>query len=129
MNLIEKYQSLSEAHRWEDALVVVREIIERAPHINTSWFNLGVCLDELERYVEAGDAFHRAYELDPEDYGAQYRMFLSFHQGEAHDRFLELLRHECDRDAGMIDHFLEDEDFGPLFERPEFRALASRYSA
>ena len=71
MNIIEQYEKLAEEQKWEEALPVIREIVERSPDIPTSWFNMGVCLSGLGREGEAADAFRKAYELDPEDFGAR----------------------------------------------------------
>jgi tetratricopeptide (TPR) repeat protein len=122
-NIIEQYQTLSDAGRWSEAVSVIRDIVTRAPHISTSWFNYGVCLDELARHREAAEAFESAYELDSEDLGAQYRMFRSLHLAQDYARFAQMLRRECNRHPDIIEHFLNDRDFGPLFARPPLKEL------
>lgn len=129
MNIIEKYKVLSDSGRWVEAIPVIREIIERAPGIATSWFNYGVCLDELGRHREAADAFEKAYALDSEDFGAQYRMFRSIHLAGDHIRFAHLLRRECDQCPEMIQHFLKDADFGPLFTKSPLKELKAKYAS
>jgi hypothetical protein len=124
MDIIEKFESLVRHEQWSDALPVIEEIVARAPHIATSWRNHGVVLDELARHGEAADKFLRAYELDPGDFGAQYRAFRSLYLAQQYDRFLSFAERECQKHPGLIiDNLLEDEQFGPLFERPEFQRL------
>ena len=57
MNTLQRYEALADEKRWEEALPVIREIIDANPEIDTSWFNCGVCLDELGRHAEAAEAF------------------------------------------------------------------------
>ena len=57
MNILEQYEKLADAGRWNEALPLIKEIFERSQQIGTSWFNIGVCLDELEKYPEAAAAF------------------------------------------------------------------------
>jgi len=42
VNIIEQYELLVESKKWEDAVSVIRKIIEQNPNIDTSWFNYGV---------------------------------------------------------------------------------------
>jgi tetratricopeptide (TPR) repeat protein len=126
-NIIEQYQTLSDAGRWNEALSTIQDIIDRAPYISTSWFNYGVCLDELGRYREAADAFEKAYELDSEDFGAQYRMFRSLHLAQDYVRFEQMLRRECNRYPDIIEPFLNDPDFGPLFARSPLKELKAEF--
>jgi tetratricopeptide (TPR) repeat protein len=123
MNIIEQYESLVGQQRWAEALPIIQQIVERGAHIATSWFNYGVCLSALGREGEAADKFLKAYELDPADFGAQYRAFRSLFHAQDYRRFLEFARRECEADAGMIDHLLKDEQFSTLFARPEFQQL------
>lgn len=123
MNVIEQYESLVDQERWTEALPIIQQIVERGAHISTSWFNYGVCLSALGREGEAADKFLKAYELDPADFGAQYRAFRSLFQARDYRRFLELARRECEAYPGMIEHLLKDEQFSTLFVRPEFQQL------
>jgi len=123
MDIIRKYETLVRQKRWSEAIPVIEEIVQREPQIATSWFNLGVCMDELGRHAEAADKFLRAYELDPEDFGAQYRAFRSLNLAGQYDRFLSFAEQECQAIPDLIDNLLQDEQFAVLFERPEFRML------
>jgi tetratricopeptide (TPR) repeat protein len=121
MDIIRKYEGLVRLKRWTDALPVIEEIVQRAPQIATSWFNHGVCLDEVGRHGEAAEKFLRAYELDPTDYGAQYRVFRSLFLARQYDRFLAFAKSECKANPEVLDALLNNEQFSILFERPEFR--------
>jgi tetratricopeptide (TPR) repeat protein len=123
MNVIEQYHSLVDQERWMEALPIIQQIVQRGPHISTSWFNYGVCLSALGRESEAADKFLKAYELNPTDFGAQYRAFRSLFQARDYRRFLEFARRECEADPGMIEHLLKDEQFSTLFARPDFQQL------
>jgi tetratricopeptide (TPR) repeat protein len=123
MNILEKYEALVEQEKWNEALPVIEEIVERAPQVATSWFNHGVCLSALGREGEAADKFLKAYEIDPSDFGAQYRAFRSLFFARDYLRFLEFAKQESETDPDMIEHFLKDEHFSTLFTRPEFQQL------
>ena len=123
MNILDQYMALVESERWTEALPLIEEIISRGPHISTSWFNYGVCLSVLGRNDEAADKFLKAYELEPENYGAQYRAFRCLYEAGDYARFLELARRECEAMPELIENLAEDEHFGTLFTRPEFQKL------
>jgi tetratricopeptide (TPR) repeat protein len=123
MNIIDQYMTLVESERWTEGLPLIEEIISRGPHISTSWFNYGVCLSALARHGEAADKFLKAYELDPENYGAQYRAFRCLYEARDYERFLQLARRECEAMPEQIKNLVEDEHFGTLFTRPEFQNL------
>src|SRR3954469_19292904 len=77
MNIIQQYEALVAEHNYCDALPLIQDIVARAPHVATSHFNLGVCLDELGRHSEAAEAFIKAQEIDIEDWGIHYRIIRS----------------------------------------------------
>jgi tetratricopeptide (TPR) repeat protein len=127
MNIIEKYEYLVEEKKWDEALPVIREIIERDSGISTSWFNYGVCLDELGRYKEASEAFIKAQSIDIEDWGIHYRIFRSLYLAEDYDAFLEFALYSCGLNPEIIITLHDDEQFGTLFEKPEFVKLKKMY--
>ncbi len=127
MNLIERYEALVAQRDWEKALHVIQEVIERSPEIDTSWFNYGVCLDELGRHSEAAEAFIKAQEKNIEDWGIHYRIFRSLRLAGDLEVFLEFADYSCSMNKEMIHTLLEDEDFGVLFERDDFQALKEKW--
>ena len=128
LNIIEKYQQLVAEDRWEEAVVVIEEIIERAPDIVTSWFNYGVCLDALERHADAAEAFKKAQQLDPEDWGVYYRIFRSLLLADDLTGFLEFAYFACELNPEMLESLCKSSEFGHLFERADFQELRDKYS-
>jgi|FaiFalDrversion2_1042247.scaffolds.fasta_scaffold06977_2 hypothetical protein len=51
--------------RWEEAVVVNRQILETFPQDVEAWNRLGRALMEIGRYEEAAQAYHRVLELSP----------------------------------------------------------------
>lgn len=127
MSILEKYHELADASRWEEAFPVIKEIVERAPQIETSWFNLGVCLDELGRHPEAAEAFIKAQELNVEDWGIHYRIMRSLFLAGDFDQLHEFADYSCGMNDRVIHLMCEDENFGRLFDRLEFQQLRDKY--
>ena len=127
MNVIEQFDALVDARNYRDALPVIREIVKRAPHIATSHFNLGVCLDELGRHSEAAEAFIKAQELDVEDWGTHYRIVRSLFLAGDFTTLHEFIDYSCGMGDRVMHLICEDEAFNPLFERLEFQQLRTKY--
>src|SRR4051812_14676700 len=102
MNITDRYLTLVDHEKWSEALPLIKEIVERAPHIATSWFNYGVCLSALNRNAEAAEKFIKAYELEPENFGAQFRVFHSLHLAQDKQRFLQFARQECRKSPEVL---------------------------
>ena len=128
MNILQRYESLAEEKRWEEALPVIREIIDANPAIYTSWFNCGVCLDELGRHSEAAEAFIKAQELKIDDWGIHYRILRSFFLADDTDQFFEFADYSCGLSIEMIEVLINATDFRSLHQRPEFEALKMKYA-
>ena len=128
MNIIEQYASLSKAGRWGEALPVIQEIIERSPQIDTSWFNYGVCLDELERHQEAADAFIRAHELNVTDSGIHYRVFRSLYLAEDFAQLREFGDYICQTFPEERELIFSSDEYVALRGRDEFRQLEEQYA-
>lgn len=127
MNIIEQFEALMDEHNYSDALPLIRELIARAPHIATSHFNLGVCLDELGRHSEAAEAFIKAQELDIEDWGTHYRIVRSLFLAGDFSTLHDFIDYSCGLNAHVMHLICEDEEFNPLFERLEFQQLRAKY--
>lgn len=127
MNILERYQKLADASRWDEALPVIREIVEQCPQIGTSWFNLGVCLDEIGSHTEAAAAFIKAQEFDVEDWGIHYRIIRSLFLAGDFAQLHEFTDYSCGMNNRVMHLMCEDETFSPLFEREEFRELREKY--
>jgi tetratricopeptide (TPR) repeat protein len=105
------YLKLAKEERWAEALPVIDEVAHIQPRIATSWFNRGVCLDGLARHTEAAESFHRAYELKPDDYGAQYRTFRSLALDRDYRGFAAFLEGEGKKMPEIFDLLQEDKLF------------------
>ncbi|MBN1800396.1 MAG: hypothetical protein JW891_02765 [Candidatus Lokiarchaeota archaeon] len=127
MNLIEKYNNLADEKRWKEAIIVIREIIKLNPEIDTSWFNYGVCLNELGKYEEAADAFIKAHELNIKDYGIHYRIFHSLLLAEDYQQLYEFLEYLCLTFEEERTTIFESEEFLTLINRKEFIDLKKKY--
>jgi tetratricopeptide repeat protein len=57
--------SLALESRWEEAVVLNRQILENTPNDVDSWNRLGKALLELGRLRESRDSYQRSLELDP----------------------------------------------------------------
>src|SRR4051794_17486810 len=61
---VEKAQELFEQRRWQEALEELRAATSINPYNGSWFFNIGLTLDELDRYEEALDAYRQALEID-----------------------------------------------------------------
>ena len=127
-NILQRYEALADEKRWDEALPVIRAIIDANPAIDTSWFNCGVCLDELGRHAEAAEAFIKAQELNIQDWGIHYRILRSFFLADDIDQFFEFADYSCGLSFEMIAVLIDTPDFSSLHDRPEFDALKEKYA-
>ena len=128
MNIIDQYLSLANQKRFVEGLPLIEEIVRRDPDLATSQFNYGICLAELGRHQDAGQAFLRAYSLDPDDGRALYRGCLAIASADDAPRLLAIFRQECIRDPKMIHNFLEEKRFAKFWELPSFKSLKDEYA-
>ncbi|MBT7301023.1 MAG: tetratricopeptide repeat protein, partial [Victivallales bacterium] len=124
MTVIEEYEAAASAGKWLEALQLAQQIAERAPH-PTCWFNVGVCLDELNRHMEAAQAFQRVIAGDYFDDGARFRMLRSlFLTGDSgvqivHDEIATIVRAL----PQVVVELSQLETFTSLFKQDEFAVL------
>jgi hypothetical protein len=109
------------------ALAVIDEIIAVVPEIDTSWFNRGVCLDELGRHNEAGESFVKAQEKNIKDFGIHYRIIRSFALAENFEVLYEFIDYSCGIDDRVLDLLIADPNFESVTKRPEFTKIRERY--
>jgi tetratricopeptide (TPR) repeat protein len=127
MNIIEQYESLVDAEKWHKALPVIKEIIDRNPNIDTSWFNYGVCLDEIGQHAQAASAFIKAHELNVSDYGIHYRIIRSLILAQDYGQLYEFVDYVCQAFEEEIETVFESEEMKAVLQRGEFMELRSRY--
>jgi tetratricopeptide (TPR) repeat protein len=123
IGLLKKHEELVDAGKWEAALPVIKEIVDLNPGISTSWFNYGVCLDELKRHGEAAEAFIKAQETDIRDVGVHYRILRSLRLAKDYETFFQFM----DYSIGIIPEILrcvdQDPDFDDVKTRERYRSL------
>jgi tetratricopeptide (TPR) repeat protein len=127
MNLIERYQLLSDQKNWSEALVVIDEIIAASPDIDTSWFNRGVCLDELGRHNDAAESFIKAQEKNIRDFGIHYRVIRSLFLAQNYELLFEFIDYSCGIEAEILNLIIKDSFFNKITERPEFQVIKEKY--
>jgi len=128
-NITGNYLDLAEQGKWNEALPLIEKIVEMNPGIHTSWFNYGVCLDELGRHDDAAKAFLRAYELNPDDYGAQFRVFRSYCLAENVDGFISFFEREMERTPEIYELIVQGElpDFDSMLGQEKVKRLLEYY--
>ncbi len=127
MNLIEKYEFLISKKKWDEAIPVIKEIIDRDPTIGTSWFNYGVCLDEIGNHGSAADAFIKAHELNVKDYGIHYRIYRSYFLANDLDQLYEFVVYLCDTFEETRDTLFESDEYNELIKYKPFRELKEKF--
>jgi tetratricopeptide (TPR) repeat protein len=123
MDILDRYLRHTRLRQWADALPLIEAMVDAEPDQATTWFDHGVCLDELGRHREAAAKFLEAYRLSPQDQGAQYRAFRSLALAGEWAPLLDLAERECRRAPALMDALLDDELLGPVLERDEFAEL------
>jgi tetratricopeptide (TPR) repeat protein len=64
---VERAKELFDQQKWPEALEELRAAVSINPYNGGWFFNIGLTLDELERFDEAIDAYEQALEIDPDD--------------------------------------------------------------
>jgi tetratricopeptide (TPR) repeat protein len=129
LDIVEQYEALIAEKRYDQGLPIIEALVARAPHVATSWFNWGACLDGLQRHAEAADKFIQAYILNPDDYRKQYRVFRSLFLANDFDRFCAFARSEWERMPEVFDILKEQEEFAAFVKREEFQILSKSGAA
>lgn len=106
---------------------MILQILQRAPKVDTSWFNYGVCLDELGRYGEAAEAFIKAQEFNIKDWGIHYRILRSFRLANDLDQFWEYADYSCGLNSDLLQAIRSCDEFRELVVTTEFRHLEEKY--
>lgn len=87
--------TLAMQSRWEEAVIVNRNIIEVSPTDKDAYNRLGKALTELGRYAEAKEAYHRALSIDPSNRIAR-KNFERLSQMKKEVRLLPKARYKVD---------------------------------
>ncbi len=127
MDIFEKYEYLTNAKRWDEAISVIKEIIEMNPNIDTSWFNYAVCLENTGNFNEATNAFIKAHELNVNDYGIHYKIMRSMYLAEDYTQLLEFIDYICLTFKEEIEIIFESDEFKNIENHKQYLALKSKY--
>ena len=115
-NPIDQYYAYAATGEWQQALPIIEGLAKKDPSVPTSWYNYGICLEELKRHSESISAFKKAYELDASDFGAQYRIFKNYALAEDDEGFVAFAESEVVKTPRVIDL---------ISGREEFKAIVS----
>lgn len=120
---LDRYYSHVARSEWQQALPIIRELIENDPSIPSRWFQYGSCLEELGKHEEAIAAFAKAYQLDPTDFGAQYRIFRNYALAGDVDGFVAFARSEVKKTPQIIEHINQRAEFKQVISSEAYRAF------
>lgn len=126
MNFLEEYLELTKTEQWDKALPLIEYIISLKPEFDTSWFNYGVCLEALNRNDAAVQAFIRAYQLNNENYRAQYRIFRNLAISKNEDGFAKFLLEEVNN-YFEVELLFEDDIFSKIVLTPQVKTIIENY--
>ena len=128
MNLIQQYEQHSESGNWEAGLNVINQIIEQSPEVSTSWFNKGVCLDELERHNEAAEAFIKAQEIELEDWGIHYRILRSAFLAQNAELFFGFAEYSIGLNIDILNTIEKEDLFKPILSTTYLTELKAKFT-
>ena len=126
IQLNEKYIKLANQGEWQKALPIIEAIVQQNIKLSTSWFNYGVCLDGLNQYNKASKAFMTAYELDPKDYGAQYRIYRSLTLANDTNEFIIFLNKDIKVVPEISDLLLENSEFKSMTSNSVIKKILNK---
>src|ERR1700722_16134271 len=86
---VERAQEWFERRRWVEEPEELRAPISINPYNGSWFFNIGLTLDEMERFDEAIHAYHRALQIDTDDLQAMNHLGVDLYRIGRHDKALE----------------------------------------
>ena len=123
---IDQYYSHASSGEWQQALPIIKEMVESDPSIPSRWFQYGNCLEELKKYPEAISAFKKAYELDVTDFGSQYRIFRNYALAEDTEGFVKFAKSEAAKTPQILELINRREEFKAIAASDAYRAFLGR---
>lgn len=121
MNKLDQFSQLADEGKWNEALPIIEDIVRDNGNVSTSFYNYGVCLQELGRFTDAANAFKKCYELDPSDYNCQYRIFLNFSLANDVDGFFAFIDEEYTKAPEIIQLISESPEFTDMVSNSRFQ--------
>lgn len=123
---IDQYYAHASSGEWQQALPIIKGLLETDPRVPSRWFQYGTCLEELGRHAEAIVAFGRAYALDPMDFGAQYRIFRNYALAGDVPGFVAFAREEAVKTPLIIERINQREEFKLMIESEAYRSFLAQ---
>ncbi|MEZ5528451.1 MAG: tetratricopeptide repeat protein [Porticoccaceae bacterium] len=120
---IDQYYAYASSGEWQQALPIIKGLVESDASIPSRWFQYGSCLEELGKHEEAIAAFAKAYQLDPTDFGAQYRIFRNYALAGDVDGFVAFARLEVKKTPQIIERINQREEFQSMTSSETYRAF------
>lgn len=108
---------LEAAVGWFETAVAIK------PDLSPAHFCMGVCLDELDRLVQAAQAHRHARELEPRDPITRYQLASVLARRDRPSEAIDEVRTLVKENPGIADQLREDPDFDRLGDHPRFLAL------
>ena len=123
---IDQYYSYASMGEWQKALPIIANLAQKEPDVPTSWFNYGICLEELKKHHEAISAFEKAYELDSLDFGAQYRIFKNYALAGDAEGFVAFTKTEVIKTPQIIELIDKREEFKSMVSSKSYIEFKKR---
>ncbi len=123
---IDQYYAHASASEWAEALPIIQSLVEADPSVPSRWFQYGTCLEALELYPEAINAFKAAYELDSTDYGAQYRIFKNYALAGDTPGFVTFARKEVLKTPHIIELIAQRQEFQEITSSEVYKEFISQ---
>src|SRR5258708_36158817 len=67
---VERAKEFFDQHKWPEALEELRAAVSLNPYNGGWYFNIGLTLDEMQRFDEAIDAYRQALDIEADDLDA-----------------------------------------------------------
>lgn len=120
---IDQYYAHASSGEWQQALPIIKGLVETDSSVPSRWFQYGTCLEQLGRYAEAITAFGKAYELDSTDFGAQYRIFRNYALAGDVEGFVAFARQEVVKTPQIIERINQREEFQAVVSSDAYQAF------
>jgi tetratricopeptide (TPR) repeat protein len=120
---IEQYYAHASRGEWQEALPIIKGLVESDESIPSRWFQYGSCLEELGKHEQAIAAFAKAYQLDPTDFGAQYRIFRNYALADDAQGFVAFAKSEVKKTPQIIERINQRAEFKQVISSEAYRAF------
>src|SRR5436190_2801744 len=77
---VQRAKELFDQYKWPEALEELRAATSINPYNGGWFFNIGLTLDEMQRFEEAIEAYRRAIDIDANDLQAMQHLGVDLHR-------------------------------------------------